>query len=165
MWLTKDEERTWRELRRMLVALTARTGRDLAACYLSSPDYEVLSTLSEKKGHRWALKDLAAKMEWSRSRLSRQVSRMEARGLVEREVDGTDGRGCILHLAAQGLSTLQEAAPSHLRSVRARLIDHLSADELVFLEAISRRIADLPDTITAAADMGAQTAHRRPAGA
>lgn len=143
-WLSADEERAWRELRRMVVALTARTGRDLAELGLSSPDYEVLSTLSEKDGHRWELKGLAAKMEWSRSRLSRHVSRMEARGLIEREQDDSDGRGCILHLTDDGMRCLEQAAPHHVRSVRARLIDHLSAEELAVLETVSRRIADLP---------------------
>lgn len=144
-WLNSNEEHAWREFRRLLVVLPARTSRDLAQVGLSAPDYEVLSTLSEHPHHRWALKSLAAKMEWSRSRLSRQVSRMQDRGLIERESDDTDGRGCILHLTDDGLSVLRQAAPSHLRSVRARFIDHLTPAELATLANISRRIVDLPD--------------------
>ncbi|MGH3095170.1 MAG: MarR family transcriptional regulator, partial [Streptosporangiales bacterium] len=70
-WLSEEEEHAWRAFRRLLTALPARTARDLAAdSGLSMADYEVLSTLSEKPDRRWGLKDLAAKMEWSRSRLS-----------------------------------------------------------------------------------------------
>jgi DNA-binding MarR family transcriptional regulator len=144
-WLTQDEERAWRAFRRMLVALPARTARDPTAdSGLSSADYEVLSTLSEKDGHRWSLKDLAAKMEWTRSRLSHHTARMQERGLVGREPDPADARGCILHLTPDGLRALEAAAPGHVASVRARFLDHVSPDELETLERISTRIADLP---------------------
>ncbi len=145
-WLSEDEERSWRALRRLLTALPARIGRDLARdSGLSSADYEVLSTLSEKPNHRWLLKDLAAKMEWTRSRLSHHVGRMAARGLIEKEPDAHDARGCILHLTADGLGVLEPAAGLHVVSVRARLLDHLSPDELALLGELSTRIADLPD--------------------
>ncbi len=144
-WLTEDEDRAWRAFRRMLTALPARTARDLAAdSGLSAADYEVLSTLSEKTGHRWSLKDLAGKMEWSRSRLSHHTARMQQRGLVEREPDPADARGCILHLTPSGLAVLEAAAPAHVASVRARFLDHLTPDELATLERIATRLADLP---------------------
>jgi len=145
-WLSKDEEHAWRAFRRLLTALPARLSRDLARdSGLSPADYEVLSTLSEKPNRRWALKDLAAKMEWSRSRLSHHATRMQARGLIDKEPDPQDARGCILHLTDDGLTVLDEAAPHHLRSVRARFLDHLSPDELAVLRKLSTRVADLPD--------------------
>ncbi|WP_018155887.1 MarR family winged helix-turn-helix transcriptional regulator [Demetria terragena] len=144
-WLTEEEDRAWRAFRRLLTAVPARTARDLAAdSGLSAADYEVLSTLSEKTGHRWSLKDLAAKMEWSRSRLSHHTARMQQRGLVEREPDPADARGCILHLTTGGLRVLKAAVPAHVASVRARVLDHLTPDELATLERISTRVADLP---------------------
>ena len=145
-WLTPEEERAWRAFRRLLTALPARTGRDLAAdSGLSAPDYEVLSTLSEREGRRWALKDLAAKMEWSRSRVSHHLDRMESRDLVEREPDPNDARGCVIRLSDHGFAVLEQAAPHHVRSVRRRFVDHLTTDELEVLERLSTRIADLPD--------------------
>ena len=145
-WLNEDEEQAWRAFRRLLTALPARLGRDLARdSGLSPADYEVLSTLSEKSDRRWALKDLAAKMEWSRSRLSHHTSRMEGRGLLERQPDPDDARGCILHLTDHGMALLEDAAPHHLVSVRTRFLDHLSPAELATLGRISTRIANLPD--------------------
>jgi DNA-binding MarR family transcriptional regulator len=70
---------------------------------------------------------------------------MEARGLLERTGDVNDGRGSIYHLTDEGFAALEQAAPGHVRSVRDRFIDHLSADELKTLEVIANRIADLPD--------------------
>ncbi|MEV0804987.1 MarR family transcriptional regulator [Micromonospora sp. NPDC050200] len=145
-WLSEDEEQGWRAFRRLLTALPARLGRDLARdSGLSPADYEVLSTLSEKLNRRWALKDLAAKMEWSRSRLSHHAARMQGRGLIDKEPDPQDARGCILHLTDDGFMVLEEAARHHVVSVRSRFLDHLSSDELAVLRKLSTRIADLPD--------------------
>jgi DNA-binding MarR family transcriptional regulator len=143
-WLSADEEQAWRAFRRLLTTLPARLARDLTAdTGLSMTDYEVLSTLSEKPDRRWPLKDLAAKMEWSRSRLSHHTTRMQERGLIDREPDPTDARGCLLRLTDTGFTVLEQAAPLHLDSVRDRFIDHLDPAELRLLSEISTRIADL----------------------
>src|SRR5687767_12781695 len=105
-WLGPDEERAWRAFLRVMVAVRKGTARDLATVGLSEPDYEVLSTLSERPGHTSTLGEQADKMGWSRSRLSRHASRMEARGLLRRAPDPADGRGCLLVLTEQGLDTL-----------------------------------------------------------
>ena len=144
-WLSTDEERAWRAIRRLLTVVPSRLARDLNQLGLSTADYEVLSTLSEKPDRRWGLKDFAEKMQWSRSRLSHHAARMEARGLIEREPDPADARGSIYHLTDHGFDVLAEAAPGHLDSVRQRFIDHLSPEELAVLERVSTRIADLPD--------------------
>ena len=144
-WLSQDEEVAWRAFRRMLVAVTERTAQDLAPTGLSLPDYEVLSTLVEREGHRWGLRDMAAKMEWSRSRLSHQITRMQARGLVDRLPDDTDGRGVLLQLTPAGHAALREATAVHLASVRRRFVDRLSPAELATLRELSERVADPPD--------------------
>ena len=150
-WLNNDEEKAWREFRRLLTALPARLARDLnASTGLSMTDYEVLSTLSEQPDRKWPLKNLASKMEWSRSRLSHHATRMQERGLIGRKPDPQDARGCLLALTDTGFETLQVAAPFHLESVRDRFLDHLTANELRALSRISQRIADLPEEAAAA---------------
>ncbi|MFG1616371.1 MarR family winged helix-turn-helix transcriptional regulator [Nonomuraea wenchangensis] len=139
-WLDADEERAWRALRRMMIAIQTRTAHDLAALGLSEPDYEVLSTLSERPGRTSTLGEQATKMGWSRSRLSRHATRMEARGLLRREPDPDDGRGCYLVLTEHGLETLEDAAPAHLESVRRHVIDRLSPADLSALEDIARKL-------------------------
>src|SRR5664279_3685821 len=130
-WLTEPEERAWRAYRRMQTVLPARLARDHGRdSGLSEADYDVLSTLSEKPGRRWQLRDLAAKMLWSRSRLSHHIARMEQRGLVAREGDPDDRRGCIIVLTHPGTLVLENAAALHVASVRNHFIDLLSEDEL-----------------------------------
>ncbi|MGW9032834.1 MarR family winged helix-turn-helix transcriptional regulator [Streptomyces sp. NPDC055722] len=139
-WLNPDEDRAWRAFRRIVVAVQTATARDLAAIGLSEPDYEVLSTLSERPRHTATLGEQADKMGWSRSRLSRHATRMEARGLLRRAPDRTDGRGCLLVLTTQGLDTLKNAAQAHLESVRYHFIDRLGPADLAALEQIARRL-------------------------
>ncbi|MEV0157984.1 MarR family winged helix-turn-helix transcriptional regulator [Micromonospora sp. NPDC050686] len=141
-WLSPDEERAWRAFLRVVVAVQAGTARDLATVGLSEPDYEVLSTLSERPGHTSSLGEQADKMGWSRSRLSRHASRMEARGLLRRTPDPSDGRGCFLVLTTEGRAALENAAPAHVESVRRHFIDRLAAADLIAIEQIARKLED-----------------------
>ncbi|MET7673062.1 MarR family winged helix-turn-helix transcriptional regulator [Micromonospora luteifusca] len=141
-WLNPDEERAWRAFLRVMVAVQTGTARDLAAIGLSEPDYEVLSTLSERTDHTSSLGEQADKMGWSRSRLSRHATRMESRGLLRRAPDPADGRGCLLVLTAQGLEALEDAAPAHVQSVRRHFIDRLAPDDLTAIEQIARRLEE-----------------------
>lgn len=139
-WLSPDEERDWRAYLRMVTTVQVRTARDLAALGLSEPDYEVLSTLSERTDGTSTLHEQATKMGWSRSRLSRHTSRMEARDLIRRAPDPADGRGCLLALTSTGRQILREAAPHHVASVRRHFVDRLTPDELTALGHIARKL-------------------------
>jgi DNA-binding MarR family transcriptional regulator len=150
-WLDSRERRAWLSYRRMRTLLDLQLARDLNRdSGLSEPDYDVLSTLSEIPGSRWRAGDLAARLSWSTSRLTHHTTRMQARGLVAREASPEDGRGAVVCLTDLGWAVLREAAPPHLRSVRAHFIDLLTADEIDTLAAISEkvvaRLAGLPGT-------------------
>ena len=74
------------------------------------------------------------------SRPSHLVKRLEARGLVRREPDPTDGRFTNAILSKSGYQKLVAATPAHVETVRALVIDGLSAKELGQLPAISERM-------------------------
>ncbi|WP_198940360.1 MarR family winged helix-turn-helix transcriptional regulator [Micromonospora sp. CB01531] len=44
---------------------------------------------------------------------------MQGRGLIDKEPDPQDARGCILHLTDDGFRMLEEADPHHVVSVGA----------------------------------------------
>ena len=144
-WLSADEERAWRALRRAIVAIQSGTAADLVPTGLSEPDYEVLSTLSELPDRQSTLHAQAAKMGWSRSRLSKHASRMEARGLLARLPDPADGRGCLLAVTSAGVDALRAATPIHLASVRSRVLDRLSERDLADLGRIAGRLSARQD--------------------
>lgn len=127
----------------MRLLLDARIARDLNAdSGLSAPDYDVLSNLSEAEGHRLRVTELAARLQWSKSRLSHHLSRMEQRGLVSREDCSSDARGAVIVLSAEGLRTMEAAAPGHVDSVRRHFIDVLTPEQLEALRTISDTVVD-----------------------
>jgi DNA-binding MarR family transcriptional regulator len=148
-WLDEAEDRAWRGYMRMRTLLHAQIVRDLAReSGLSGPDYDVLSNVSEAEGRRERLAALAARMAWSRSRLSHHITRMEQRGLVTREDCASDGRGAFVVLTDAGWRAIQDAAPGHVASVRRHFIDLLSREQLDALAEISqtvvRRLGEQP---------------------
>jgi DNA-binding MarR family transcriptional regulator len=127
----------------MRALLDLQLARDLTReTGLSEADYDVLSTLSETDGHRLRLSELATHMLWSKSRLSHHITRMQQRGLVNREDCSDDARGSVIVLTAGGRRAIGEAAPGHVESVRRHLIDLLTDNELAALEALSHRVVD-----------------------
>jgi len=140
-WLTEAEFHAWIGYRRMRARLDLQLARDLARdSGLSAPDYDVLSTVSEAAGRRMRLSELAARMLWSKSRLSHHITRMLERGLVMREECAEDGRGSFVELTPAGWRAIQAAAPHHVASVREHFIDLLSSDEIGTLAAISDKV-------------------------
>ncbi|MDP4511028.1 MarR family winged helix-turn-helix transcriptional regulator [Nonomuraea turcica] len=140
-WLNEREYRAWLGYRRMRLLLDAQIARDLQRdSGLSEADYDVLSALSARESRRWRLQELADRMLWSKSRLSRHVSRMEERGLVTRQECADDGRGAVIVLTAQGLDAIVQAAPDHVESVRAHLIDLLTQEQLDTLGDIAETV-------------------------
>ena len=100
-WLTPAEDRAWRAWLAMSERLRSQIGRDLQAdSGLSDADYMVLVHLSEATDHRMRMTDLATRLNWSKSRLSHQLARMQARGLVERDDCPSDARGAFAVLGA-----------------------------------------------------------------
>jgi len=142
-WLTDEEQLAWRAFLALSTLVPAAIERDLQRdSGLSAADYRVMSTVSEKPGQQWPLRELAASMLWSRSRLSHHLDRMGARGLVARSSDPEDKRGCMVTLTDHGVRVLAAAAPPHVRSVRKRVIDQMTPAELEVFGAVARRLAE-----------------------
>ncbi|WP_330296529.1 MULTISPECIES: MarR family winged helix-turn-helix transcriptional regulator [unclassified Streptomyces] len=130
-WLTAPEQDAWYAWRRMFPLVNAGIARDLTQdSALSEADYDVLSVLGSTDGHRMRISALAVLMQWSRSRLSHQLTRMEQRGIVRREEVPGDGRGAEVVLTDHGVTTIMTAAPLHVESVRRHLIDILTPEQL-----------------------------------
>ena len=78
---------------------------------------------------------LAGEVASSKSRLSHQISRMEAKGLVKREDCRDDRRGTFAVLTDEGWETIQRVAPFHVGSVREHFVDRLTDEQLEAIEA------------------------------
>lgn len=142
-WLTAEQQRDWRATivgaSFLMRALTA----DLeTASELSMAEYELLVRLSEAPEHRVRMSELADSVAHSRSRVTHTVARLESAGLVARRPAAKDGRGVEAALTERGMRRLEEAAPGHVASVRARLVDVLSAQQLRDLGGAMRAVLE-----------------------
>ncbi|MCA0146631.1 MarR family winged helix-turn-helix transcriptional regulator [Blastococcus sp. LR1] len=151
-WLDDDEQAAWQTYRRMARQVEASLARALVRdAGLSMQDYDVLSSLTDSAPtdvaltgtaeHRVCLKDLAADLTWSPSRLSHHLDRMQARGLVRRVVC-REGRGTDVEATEQGLAAVAEAAPGHVAAVRAVFVDVISRKDLATLGRIGDAVLE-----------------------
>ena len=109
---------------------------------LAHPEFEILARLSEAPQRRLRMGALAARNVAPKSRLTYQIDRLVARGLVRRERHATDNRGVEAVLTDDGMALLLQVAPGHLVAVREHLVDVLTADELRSLGEIMAKVAD-----------------------
>ena len=101
---------------------------------LSDGDYRVLLSLSEAEGKAMRSSQLAAQLEWERSRLSGQLGRMEKRGLLRREPSPEDARGSLVILTDQGARAFQDSTLPHLAAIKEIFIDAFTPEQLANLE-------------------------------
>jgi DNA-binding MarR family transcriptional regulator len=140
-WLTSDEETVWRAIAHVLHtlpwALECQLERDSGLSFI---EYHTLARLSEDPNHTLRMSDLAMLTHASLSRLSHLVKRLEARGLIRREPDPTDGRFTNAILTKTGYAKLVASAPAHVANVRSLVIDEFSAAELHQIREFSERL-------------------------
>lgn len=133
-WLSADEVRAWLALSALMEALppalSAQLKRDNG---VNSFDYMVMAGLSESPGRAALMSDLAAFVAGSLSRLSHALTRMEERGWVRRRPFPDDGRQTQVLLTDAGMELVVSAAPGHVRTVRALVVDPLGTEKMLQL--------------------------------
>ena len=129
--LDATEEAAWRALARFFVAAPRLLDEDLQrGAHVSLSAYSVLLHLSEAPGWELRMTELANRAYLSGSRTTRLVDELIADGLVRKERNAADGRGFDVTLTEEGMAALRRAYPVHLRSVRARVLDHVDQSAL-----------------------------------
>ncbi|TNC27457.1 MarR family winged helix-turn-helix transcriptional regulator [Amycolatopsis alkalitolerans] len=142
-WLTGAEQDVWRAYVVAGLRLRHRLHRELSEAHdVSLVDYELLVVLQMQDGRRMRMSDLAAQLGSTKSRLSHQVARMEAAGLLRRLPDPEDKRGVIAELAPAGEALLTSAAPTHVHGVRRHLIDLMSPEEQRVIGTVFSRVLE-----------------------
>ena len=146
-WLAAAELDSWLSVVRMLTWLPWSIDQQLQRdSRLRMVEYQVLAMLSTSPERTMRMSSLAEVTNASLSRLSHLVKRLEARGLVRREPDPTDGRFTKAILTEKGFRTIAEAAPGHVSHVRSLVIDVLSPEQLRRLGRDADRIVSRIDT-------------------
>jgi DNA-binding MarR family transcriptional regulator len=131
----------WRDFVAMRRQLDRELERQLQRdAGLSASDYAVLVTLLESPDRQLRARDLGELLAWEKSRVSHQVSRMEARGLVDRRECDEDARGTWIGITPEGSRTVLSAMRDHGATLRRYFFDALQPDELEVLSRISKRV-------------------------
>ncbi|WP_330252878.1 MarR family transcriptional regulator [Nocardia sp. NBC_00565] len=139
-WLNDDEQETWQAFIRLRQRLDAVLAAGLAQDGLSAADYELLVPLSAAPGGCLRAKELAAEVCWEKSRLSKHLARMAARGLVDRRPAEEDARGILVELTPEGRKVLEKAAPNHVELVRRIFVDPMTPAEARALRALADKV-------------------------
>jgi DNA-binding MarR family transcriptional regulator len=139
--MTAGELATWRALLDTTAELRKILGAQLQQeSGLSPADYQVLLALSEADGRRLRSSELAATIDWERSRLSHHLARMERRGLIRRDDCATDNRGAEVSLTQDGARNFRGATAPHMRAIKKNFADALSPRQFEALADILRAL-------------------------
>ena len=141
-WLDDDEMRAWRAYVETVVELNTALKADLAGHGLTLGDYQVLVFLSEAEERAMRMCDLAVRLQLSPSGLTRRLDGLVCGGLVERRPSDTDRRVMLAVLTAKGIAAMNEAAPTHVESVRARIFDQIDRRDIAAVERVFTAIHD-----------------------
>jgi DNA-binding MarR family transcriptional regulator len=103
------------------------------------PEWRVIATLGEYE--RMTAKDVGAHSRMHKTKVSRAVTALETKGLIEREPNEADMREAFLALTGRGLRVYQDLVPRALAFERA-LDKSLGPGERAHLDAILRRLEE-----------------------
>jgi DNA-binding MarR family transcriptional regulator len=134
---------TWMRAQRLLAKELERgLQRD---CDISKAEFSVLVTLSQAAGREMRVGELSASLDWDKSRVSHQLTRMEKRGFVRRTRYGADGRRAGIGLTPEGHRAAQNAILVHGGSIRRHFLDPLTPEQTSVIRAWSEQAVDRLD--------------------
>jgi DNA-binding MarR family transcriptional regulator len=131
--LSREETVLWRRFVETHAAIVRKLDDDLRAqSGLTLSAFEVLYELVRAPENRRRMAELADRLLFTRSGVTRVVDRLERDGLVERRGCASDGRGIYAILTEQGFETFVAAAGPHIDGVRELFFDRLDGwDDLL----------------------------------
>lgn len=140
--LDTTEERAWRALAYFFVTAPRLLDEDLQhGAHMSLSAYTILMHLSEAQDKTLRITELANRAYLSGSRTTRLVDELRAAGSATKQRSAADGRGFDVTLTEDGLAALKHAYPIHLRSVCARVLDHVDQSAIPCFTGVVTSIA------------------------
>lgn len=146
MPLSADEWATWDAWMRGQRLLELELDRALQSGFgISKAEFGVLVTLRSTEENRLRVTDLAQRLAAHKGSVAHLLSRMEARGLIERLEDGAAGRRTGIVLTQKGESIAERATTAHGRNLRRLVFDALPPGTLADVAQWGRALAGLAD--------------------
>jgi DNA-binding MarR family transcriptional regulator len=126
--LDAHELRLWQTWETVSQTVLSQVARDVTeASGLSAADYGILARLSAAENGRLRQRELALALNWDKSRISHQLTRMQERKLLARSKTVQDGSQVVI--SRLGRAALARAEPIHAQAVRRHLLERLTAEQ------------------------------------
>jgi DNA-binding MarR family transcriptional regulator len=133
--LNEEEMRIWH----MWKGIFGSVVKDMSEHGLSEGDFGVLDRLVLLGNGELRQQELGVSMDWSKSRLSRHLTRMEQRGLVLRKSLDT-GQGVQVIITSVGKSALDNSRPIVSNAIRKHFLDQLTDQDIESITKLAERI-------------------------
>jgi DNA-binding MarR family transcriptional regulator len=135
------ELRSWQNFLDASLRLTARINRVLTDAHqIGLSDVRLLHRLQKSEGGAARMGDLADSLVVSASRISRQVGRLEDKGLARRMPSEKDGRSVLAVITDRGRGLLGAAMVTYGDAIRAHYLQQLSRPQTAAMAENCRRI-------------------------
>jgi DNA-binding MarR family transcriptional regulator len=135
------ELRSWQNFLDASLRLTARLNRVLSDAHgVGLSDVRLLQRLQKSDTGSARMGDLADALVVSASRISRQVGRLEDKGLAKRMPSEKDGRSVLATITEKGSALLEEAMLTYGEAIRTHYLQQLSRPQTAAMAENCRRI-------------------------
>lgn len=135
------ELRSWQNFLDASLRITARLNRVLTDAHeVGLSDVRLLHRLQRTDSGSARMGDLADALVVSASRISRQVGRLEDKGLAKRVPSEKDGRSVLATITDKGRALLSEAMLTYGDAIRAHYLQQLSRPQTAAMAENCRRI-------------------------
>ncbi|MBD2328468.1 MarR family transcriptional regulator [Alkalinema sp. FACHB-956] len=131
---------TLRELVRTYQAFCAVDEPHIRSLGLTSPQFDVICTLGNTEG--MMMHELAARTLVTKGTLTGIVDRLEAKGLVRREVPPNNRRCFIVKLTPEGNAVFERVFPEHMLFLKERF-DQLNESELLGINSSLQKLRSI----------------------
>jgi DNA-binding MarR family transcriptional regulator len=140
-WLNDEEQTIWRAFLWSHQLLRERLDQQMQRdAGIPHAYYLILVVLSEEPERTASMTDLARITQFSPSRLSHAVRKLERLGWIARQRHPENGRVVMARVTDDGFTVLRGAAPGHVREVRRLLFDRITQEQLRQLGDISHAL-------------------------
>ncbi|MFZ4508116.1 MAG: MarR family winged helix-turn-helix transcriptional regulator [Fimbriimonas sp.] len=139
--LTSEAKMAWGGLLVAHARLTRSIDATLQAeGFLSLDVYDVLLALEDSPDQRMRLCELAHRVIFSPSGLTRMLDRLEKAGWVRREAHPSDRRSLLAVLTAEGLAARERTWPRYRDLIQEHFGRHLSSEESAQMTVLFHRL-------------------------
>lgn len=137
------EHKSWQHYLATVLHMTTLLNRELLDAHqVSLADLQLLDLLDTSPAGAAPMGELAEALASLPSRLTRQIKRLEQRGLVQRRLDPQDRRRVMATLTAAGKTLVEQALITYTNTVRTHFLGPLTRPQIAAMATTCRQIGD-----------------------